>query len=209
METPDDSQVQATGREQDIVNDGSLRGSLTQHTPTQESDRIALVDRDSTVARGATASRAALRTAPCNGQPSRVTLQLARQLRGRFDDGKPVHTEYDVPSLQTGINILQLEAEMESGIKPTQQRATTESSSRVGYCSRVTVVTDSRTGSAGDIDTGGKPLLRRTPDPHLRHSCVEQHSYGTEGSLMETTTVDQQRYRTEADDFVAERGQVL
>ena len=89
--------------EQDIVDDRSPRGSLTQHSPTQESDRIALVDRDGTVARGAATSRAALSAAPCEDQPSRITPQLARQLRGRFDDGKPVHTVYDVPSSQTSV----------------------------------------------------------------------------------------------------------
>ena len=36
-------------------------------------------------------------------------LELARQLRGRFDDGKPVHTDYDVSSSQSGINTLPLE----------------------------------------------------------------------------------------------------
>ena len=60
--------------EQDIVDDRSPRGSLTQHSPTQESDRIALVDRDGTVARGAATSRAALSAAPCEDQPSRITL---------------------------------------------------------------------------------------------------------------------------------------
>ena len=75
METPDDSRGEFTGMEQDIVDDRSLGGPLTQHSPTQESDRIALVDRDGTVARGAATSRAALSAAPCEDQPSRVTLQ--------------------------------------------------------------------------------------------------------------------------------------
>ena len=103
METPDESRGEVTRAEQDIVDDRSPRGSLTQHSPTQESDRIARVDRDGTVARGATTSRAAIRMAPREDQPSRVTLQLARQLRGRFDDGKPVHTAYHAPSSQTSV----------------------------------------------------------------------------------------------------------
>ena len=82
METPDDSRGELTREERDIVDDRSPRGSLTQHSPTQESDRIALVDRDGTVVRGAATSRAALSAAPREDQPSRITL---RSTRRQFD----------------------------------------------------------------------------------------------------------------------------